>query len=211
MNSSQPRVLVIDDERLLRKSIKRILEKTGFYVETALDYESAKKCLKNLNFDLLLVDIILPQINGIELIEKLQKDFEDFNSAIIFITGEPNLDTSRKAIRLGAYDYLEKPVERTKLIDAIKRVLKRRKYRLKVEDNTRDTTFELDDSFFEDTQNEKIKELKQKTKKQIKEIYDALYKLKKKYGDSFNEEQKKLLNVIAENNNQMRKEWNSNS
>ncbi|MHA1601961.1 MAG: response regulator, partial [Promethearchaeota archaeon] len=122
---NQPKILIIDDERLLRQSLKRILEKAGFYCEMAMDYSSAKKNIENLDFDAILVDIILPKMNGIELITKLQEDLS-INAAIIFITGEPNLETCRKAIKIGAFNYLEKPVSRKLLIESIKQALIRR-------------------------------------------------------------------------------------
>ncbi len=200
-------ILVIDDERLLRKSLKKILEKAGFYVETALDYQSAKARVKEQNFDLLLVDIILPKVNGLQLIEKLQGEIEGFSSSVIFFTGEPNLESSVKALRLGALEYLEKPVPRKNLISAIRNVLKKRNYQIKNAPSVK-KTLDLDEDFFEEDQEEEISDLMAKTQNQLQEIYQALAELKEKYGDSFNEDQRRLLNVIAKNNNEMRKIWN---
>src|SRR6056297_376705 len=201
---NQAKVLIIDDERLLRQSIKKILEKAGFYVETAMDYQSAKKNIENLNFDLLLVDIVLPKISGIELIRKLRNEYE-INSAIIFITGEPNLKSCINAMRIGAIDYLEKPVSRTVLIESIKRSLIHRKRELQIIQDEKVKPISLDASFL-NTKEESIgPEITQQLEESLASTHDALYRLKKKYGNEFSEDQKTMLNVIAQNNSAMKK------
>ena len=107
---SKAKILIIDDEIGLRDSLKRIVEKSGFIAETAMDFASAKKIVSKFKFDLFLVDLILPKMNGIQLMTRLKEEFE-ITGAILFFTGEPNLETCIEAIRLGALDYLEKPVE----------------------------------------------------------------------------------------------------
>ena len=208
MSEEQPKILIIDDERLLRKSLQRILEKADFYVETALDYQSAKKALKLTDFDILIVDIILPQVNGIELVKKIQGEIEGFNSAVIFITGEPNLETCLNALRLGAYDYLEKPVSRQMLMQAIKRVLMKRKINIRLISESKKKSFVIDDSFLVSDSTAEIEDFKEQTTQQLEEIFEALMELKKKYGETFDNDQKELLNIVAKNNNEMRKIWN---
>jgi DNA-binding response OmpR family regulator len=201
---NQAKILIIDDERFLRQSVKKILERAGFYCETALDYSSAKKCLENLKFDLILADIVLPKMNGIEMISKLQEEFE-MNSAIIFITGEPNLKTCTKAIRIGASDYLEKPVSRDVLNNAIKRVLIKRKHELNYLENGSQKSITLNKNFLvPETQGPGV-DLTSKLKQPIENMHQSLVKLKKKFGDSFNEEQRALLNNIAQNNSSLKK------
>ena len=103
---SKAKILIIDDEIGLRDSLKRIVERSGFIAETAMDFASAKKVVSKskFNFDLFLVDLILPKMNGIQLMTRLKEEFE-ITGAILFFTGEPNLETCIEAIRLGALDY----------------------------------------------------------------------------------------------------------
>ncbi len=201
---NQPKVLIIDDERLLRQSIKIILEKAGFYCETAYDYQSAEKNIENLKFDLILADIVLPKMNGISLVSKLQEEHK-IDSIVIFITGEPNLETCSQAIQIGASDYLEKPVSRQKLIDSIKRSFLKKKYDMSIIDKGTKKTIILNESFADLESINQITELQDKLKNPIDEMHKSLVTLKKKYGTSFNDEQRALLNNIAQNNSSLKK------
>ena len=201
---NQAKILIIDDERLLRQSIKKILEKTGFYCETAKDYDSAKERINSLQFDLLLVDIVLPQMNGVNLVKKLQNEC-DLNAAIIFITGEPSLETSIKAIRVGAIDYLEKPVNRKALINSIKRSLLRRKKEIQIIENDKMKKVVLDDSFIDYQHDNISSDIINKLQESLDQVHNALLQLKKRYGEEFNEDQRTLLNIIAQNNSLMKK------
>ena len=145
LNVKQAKILIIDDEKLLRKGLQRILEKSGFYCDTALDYPTAKECIEKQKFDLLLVDIILPKMNGLSLISHLQEEF-DLDSAIIFITGEPNYETCSEALRLGASNYLEKPVTKDDLLLSITTALARRKQELKIIKNGERLSLHLNQS-----------------------------------------------------------------
>ena len=196
---NQAKVLIIDDERLLRQSIKKILERAGFYCETAFDFLTAKKCVENLHYDLILADIVLPKMSGIKVIAKLLEEFE-LNAAIIFITGEPNLETAMQAIHLGASDYLEKPVSRGLLIETIQNVLIRKKHELHVLENNTRKPITLNQSFFNLEKSAMDPDTLKKIKEPIELMHKSLVTLKKKFGNEFNEEQRTLLNNIAQNN-----------
>jgi len=200
---SKAKILVIDDEKVLRESVKKIVEKIGFLAETAMDFPSAKKLVSQFKFDLFLVDIILPKMNGIQLMTKLKQEF-DLEGGIIFFTGEPNLETCVGAIRLGAYDYLEKPVDPSELIEAIKQVLIKRKHDIKILEDTPKKEFIIDDSALLKGKNidDKMLETLEKVKNSNHKI---LLKLKNKYGNEFNDEQRDLLNKIVENNSKLKK------
>jgi len=200
---SKAKILVIDDEKVLRESVKKIVEKIGFLAETAMDFPSAKKLVSQFKFDLFLVDIILPKMNGIQLMTKLKQEF-DLEGGIIFFTGEPNLETCVGAIRLGAYDYLEKPVDPSELIEAIKQVLIKRKHDIKILEETPKKEFIIDDSALLEGKNidDKTLETLEKVKNSNHKI---LLKLKNKYGKEFNDEQRDLLNKIVENNSKLKK------
>ena len=198
------KILVIDDERLLLQSIQKILEKAGFYVETASDFSSAKKRVKGLTFDLLLTDIVLPKMNGLKLIEKLQQDC-DFEAAIIFITGEPNLETCEQAIKLGAADYLEKPVDRVHLLEAVKNALLHKKHTLLIYEGEKPITITLSSDFLNVRGTGINTEQKKVLNTNLQKIHDALSTLKKRFGEEFTEDQRELLNIIAQNSLQLKK------
>ena len=122
------RILVIDDEKSIRVTLKKILERENFEVDTARDFQSVKSVLnvENPNFDLLLVDLVLPKTNGIDIVKYFNEKY-DFDIPVIFLTGEPNLDSAINALRLGAYDYIEKPIQKAKLLEVIDFALKRKK------------------------------------------------------------------------------------
>ncbi len=117
-------ILIVDDEKSIRVTLKKILEREGYYVETAPDFHTAKKNIESLSFDLFILDIILPEINGIEFLKKLRDDMQ-INTPVVFITGEPNIQTSIEALRLGAFDYIDKPVRKEDILKVVKQALDR--------------------------------------------------------------------------------------
>ncbi|RLI63999.1 MAG: hypothetical protein DRO88_08455 [Promethearchaeia archaeon] len=200
----QGKILIIDDEEPIRKSLKKMLERAGFYCETAYNYSSAKEAVESLNFDLILVDIILPEMNGLRLVAKLQEEFK-IDSVIIFVTGEPNLETALQAIKLGASDYLEKPANRNNLVAAITRALTRQGYNISVEGKNITKSIQLNSIIFQSEKNQINKELKEEFQTRLDIIHNALLELKRKFGEEFNEEQRSLLNQIAQSNAKLRK------
>lgn len=133
--SNTIKILVIDDEKSIRITLKKILERENFIVETARDFQSVKTILdaENPNFDLLLVDLVLPKTNGIDIVKYFNEKY-DFDIPVIFLTGEPNLDSAINALRLGAYDYIEKPIQKTHLLEVIQYALKRKKSEENIQD-----------------------------------------------------------------------------
>lgn len=121
MNKADETVYVVDDDESVRKAVKRLLKSVGFNVQT---FESA---LDFLNFEVaqgpscLVLDIRMPGISGIELQEQFNKTGN--NIPIIFISGHGNIPMSVKTMKAGAVDFLEKPFEDQKLIDAIHKAL----------------------------------------------------------------------------------------
>lgn len=193
---NQPKILIIDDEKSLRISLKKIMERAGYYVETAQDLPSAKKCLSNLQFDLILADIVLPKMSGPDLIRHLEQEM-NYSGCIIFITGEPNLETALEAIRLGANDYLEKPITRENLIHSVNTVLTRHLNRIQANSGKKIVSVPLEQSakMLSESGSEKPP---LEFKPMVDQIYKSLSDLKNKYRSTFNEDQKKLLNVIAQ-------------
>jgi DNA-binding NtrC family response regulator len=119
---SKATVLVVDDENGIRESFKMIL-KDGYHVLLAETGEEALEIFKNNPVDLIMLDILLPDINGIELLERLKG--MDPNTEIIMVTGVKEIQTAVKAIKLGAYQYIIKPFVVEDILNIIERALEK--------------------------------------------------------------------------------------
>lgn len=125
------RILVVDDEAVLRKLLADMLALEDFDVVTAEDADSAVKLLSKRRFDAAILDLMMPRVTGIELLEKIREI--DKELPVIILTAYGSKESAIKALRLGAHDYLEKPPERERLIHTIRKGIERRKLR---EENT---------------------------------------------------------------------------
>ncbi|MGB5106194.1 MAG: GAF domain-containing protein [Candidatus Zixiibacteriota bacterium] len=119
-----PRILVVDDEQRMCDSLDTLLTKAGYQVQTAGDGKKALELYGASDFDLVISDIKLPEMTGIELLQAIRKG--DPNAMVILMTAYASLDTALAAINMGAYDYLMKPIEFTQLKLAAKRALEKR-------------------------------------------------------------------------------------
>lgn len=118
------KILLVDDEEILRENIALILRQEGYEVDEASNGEEAYERYLNNKYDLLISDIEMPKMKGIELLEKLSKIDPQLIS--IFITAYGSLETAIAALRLGASDYILKPIDFDELILKIKRLLEYR-------------------------------------------------------------------------------------
>lgn len=109
-------VLVVDDESAIRESLQGVLEDEGYKVSAAATGEAAIESVQNQSFDVVLLDIWLPGIDGLEALEKIREI--DNAPEVIIISGHGNIETAVRATKLGAFDFLEKPlsVERTLIL-----------------------------------------------------------------------------------------------
>ena len=118
-----PNVLVVDDEKTVCNSCKKILTREGYNVEVAMSGEEALSKVKGNDFDVLVTDWKMPQLDGIEVANRIKK--ENPNIAVVMITGYPSVETSIKALRSGVSDYVPKPFTPAELSDAMIRALGR--------------------------------------------------------------------------------------
>ncbi len=118
----EKRILLVDDDELILDTYRRILERNGFHVDTASTGEQAKEQLEKSTYDLLLVDIVLPDIPGDRLILDLR--LNDNNVPVIVITGFSSYEKSLDAIGLKISDILLKPIDPDELIKSINNVFK---------------------------------------------------------------------------------------
>jgi PAS domain S-box-containing protein len=107
-------ILIIDDEKAIRITLKKLLEREGLTVNTADTMKQAHEILSSSPVDAIFADICLPDSSGLQILQYL-KDRE-LNIPVIMITGQPDVDTAADAVRLGAYDYIIKPVPSFKII-----------------------------------------------------------------------------------------------
>jgi two-component system nitrogen regulation response regulator NtrX len=110
-------ILVVDDERNIRRSLEMILEGEGYKVTCAASGEEAVDALKETNFQAALLDIFMPGINGIDALKLMKESRPDL--AVIVISGHGTVQDAVRATRFGAYDFLEKPLSREKVLLAV--------------------------------------------------------------------------------------------
>jgi DNA-binding NtrC family response regulator len=125
------RVLVVDDERLIRWSLEQTLEKVGYEVATVADGVSAVATVREESPDLVLLDLKLPDIDGLQVLRQvkgLQPDVQ-----VVIMTAYADVGTAVEAMRLGAYDYIAKPIDFDNLAVTLRNALETRQLRQKVE------------------------------------------------------------------------------
>lgn len=119
------RVLVVDDERFIRNTIKDILEHEKYIVDVAEDATQAFEKTKNKHYDLILTDIVMPGVSGIVLLEKLKED--GFESPIMIMSAHGNIEIAVECIKKGAFDFLEKPLDLNRLLVSTRNALDKNK------------------------------------------------------------------------------------
>lgn len=124
MTATNRRILIVDDEEIVRKSCIRILSSKDYALETANDGSDALKKLKTSFFDLALTDLIMPNITGMELLKEIKKEWNE--TEVIIITGYATFKTAVEALKYGAYDYIEKPFTPDVLINVVERCLEKK-------------------------------------------------------------------------------------
>jgi two-component system sporulation sensor kinase A len=112
-------ILVVDDEPAIRSTLRTILKKAGYLVDTAEDFKSAVELIEQNGYAVVIVDIILPDASGIDVLKHV-REFNQENQ-LITITGDPNIDTAAEAVRAGAYDYITKPIRRDVFLTVVEK------------------------------------------------------------------------------------------
>ena len=132
------RILIIDDEEGIRFTFEKFIKAKQYSVDTAKDFDEAIECIKDNDYDVIFADIILGGKTGIDVLREINK--RKLNCPVIMITGYPNIDSASEAIRLGAFDYISKPIQKDTLFHAIDVALphnavidEKEKYRLNLE------------------------------------------------------------------------------
>lgn len=119
-----PRMLVVDDEAHVRSMVGSTLERSGYEVKLASSASEALELLEQSSYDLLLTDIVMQDVSGIALLEKVHAQFP--NLPVVMVTAIHDISVAIDAMRRGAYDYLLKPFERDHLLKTVERALEHR-------------------------------------------------------------------------------------
>ncbi len=117
------KILVVDDDAIVIKSCKRILEAEGFEVLTVPSADDALETIKNYDFDLLLMDVKMPKHDGMFLMREIKKDLPEI--PIIVMSGYPTRETVADVIKLGATQFIPKPFRPDELVKLIRQVLQK--------------------------------------------------------------------------------------
>jgi DNA-binding NtrC family response regulator len=118
-----PNVLIIDDEKSIRSTLREILEYENFKVEEAADGIEGLKMAEKGNYDLILCDIKMPKMDGIEMLSKLQEAGSD--TPIVMLSGHGTIDTAVEAIKKGAFDFISKPLDLNRLLVTVRNAMDR--------------------------------------------------------------------------------------
>ena len=114
-------ILVVDDERAIRNSLKEILEYENYKVEVAENGADGLQKVQNGKFDLIFSDIKMPEMDGIAFLEAVLKERGDV--PVIMMSGHAEIDTAVKSIKLGAYDFISKPLDMNRILVTIRNAL----------------------------------------------------------------------------------------
>ncbi len=116
-----PDILIIDDEKAIRKTLTEILSFEGYKIDEAADGEEGLKRFKEKTYDLVLCDIKMPKLDGIEFLQKAGESNPDV--PVIMISGHGNIETAVEAVKKGAFDYISKPPDLNRLLITIRNAM----------------------------------------------------------------------------------------
>lgn len=124
--NNEQSILVVDDDMLVRKVLKKYISNLGYYVDTAEDGRSALDMLGSFSYDLVLTDLQMPRLGGIELLKEMFIEYPDIPK--IVLTGQGTNDDIIAALKSGAYDFLYKPIDDFEILEfSIKRAVESKK------------------------------------------------------------------------------------
>ena len=125
MGAIKAKILVIDDEQIVHESCNRILTEEGYEVKSAFTGQEGFKKIEEEQFDLVITDLKMPGISGMEALKKIKQD--NPNIGIIMVTGYSTAETAVEAMKLGAFDYLPKPFTPDELISVINKAVEKKR------------------------------------------------------------------------------------
>ena len=131
----KPEILIVDDEEVVRRSYSRILGGAQCNVDAVLNGDEALRAMEGRAYDVVLLDLRMPGTDGMSVLKTIKQKWPE--SEVVVITGYPSLETAKDSLRLGAYDYLAKPVGPDEVIRAAQRAMTRKLWALRREASDR--------------------------------------------------------------------------
>lgn len=131
MEQGSASILIVDDSVSIVNSLGKILELNGYRVDSAFNGSDALRKIRQSEYDVVICDIEMPGITGMDFLERVRRDFDD-HLDVILMTGFLDQEYFIQAIRLGASDFIRKPVESTQILRSIKSILERKRYQLDI-------------------------------------------------------------------------------
>ena len=125
------KVLVVDDEETVRNLLQRMLEEAGYNVVTAANGQEALEKVSQLKIELVLLDIKMPGMSGIEVLRQLTTNWPE--TCVVMATAVADAETAVEAMKLGAYDYITKPFNRDDVVLKVRRAMEKRELLLENE------------------------------------------------------------------------------
>src|SRR5262249_24770289 len=119
VESRDGKLLLVDDDPAVLRAYRKALSTRGWAVETASDGAQAIDRLRGENFDVIVSDVSMPEVGGLEFLRKVRE--QDLDVPVVLMTGAPKLESAMRAVESGAFSYLVKPVEVEVLDDTIRR------------------------------------------------------------------------------------------
>ncbi|GAB4344271.1 MAG: hypothetical protein Kow0099_23570 [Candidatus Abyssubacteria bacterium] len=114
-------ILLVDDDLEFRKAMKRTFERSGYDITVAADGQEALDLLDTQDFDLIITDLRMPNVNGIQLMEEIRK--RKINVPVIFITAFGEVESYMDLMNMGAFDYINKPVKGQDILTVARKAL----------------------------------------------------------------------------------------
>ena len=124
--NAKTNILVVDDEEIVRRAHTRTLAGSRCDVRGVPNGQEALSAMEERAFDVVLLDLRMPGMEGMTVLRKMKQRWPE--SEVIIITGYPSVETAKEAIRLGAYDYLAKPVPPNEVVEAANGALKHKRW-----------------------------------------------------------------------------------
>ena len=122
-------ILIVDDEEVVRHSHLRSLASTGYHTLVAENGKTALEVMEQHSFDVVLLDLRMPDIDGMDVLETIKRRWPD--SEVVIITGYPSIESAKQAVRLGAFDYLSKPVAPDEVVRAANDAMVQKRWALR--------------------------------------------------------------------------------
>lgn len=129
MAEEQEKILVVDDEPGVRNVLQRVLTQAGYEVATADNGAEALDCVSLGEVNLMLLDIKMPDISGMEVLAKITAEYPDVG--VIMVTAVIDIQVAVEALKLGAYDYITKPFNRDEVVQKVQKAIGKWKHQLK--------------------------------------------------------------------------------